>query len=105
MRSVTELIVVVVVVVVDTAGTCRCVYGEDLDFSSLGPVRLRRASHVEPDAAGRWSADLSPVRGPVLGPFRLRGEALAAEERWLVEHWLEASAAAAADAVNGSEVP
>jgi hypothetical protein len=99
MRNVMQLIVV------DLTGTCRCVYGEDLDFSSLGPVRVRRASHVEPDAAGRWSADLSPVGGPVLGPFRLRGEALAAEARWLMEHWLEASAAAAAVAVNGSEVP
>ena len=41
---------------------------------------ITRASHVEPDAEGRWLADLTPVAGPVLGPFDLRSEALAAEQ-------------------------
>ncbi len=31
--------------------------------------------------------DLSPVGGPVLGPFRLRSQALAAEQAWL-DGWL-----------------
>ena len=40
--------------VVSPGGTVRCVYGEDLDLTELGEVRVRRASHVEPDAAGGW---------------------------------------------------
>ena len=48
----------------------------------LGTARKsRRASHVEPDADGRWWADLSPVAGPRLGPFEVRSAALDAEPR------------------------
>ena len=47
----------------------------------------RRASFVEPDAdlinETRWMADLAPMAGPVLGPFRTRAVALAAERNWL----------------------
>lgn len=32
---------------------------------------------------GTWWADLTPVEGPVLGPFTKRSEALAAEAEWL----------------------
>lgn len=71
-------------------GTARCVYGEAIDLSALGEATLTRASHVEPDQHGRWSADLSPVSGPVLGPFARRSDALAAEARWLDDHWLQA---------------
>lgn len=52
---------------------------------SLGDVQILRASHVEP-AAGGWAADLSPVAGPVLGPFALRADALAAEVEWINAH-------------------
>ena len=75
-------------IVVAPDGTARCVYGEAVDLHALGDVEVRRASHVEPDGRGRWRADLSPVRGPVLGPFARRSDALAAEARWLDEHWL-----------------
>jgi len=43
---------------------------------------------VEPDQQGRWWADLSPIRGPSLGPFTQRSEALAAEHAWLETNWL-----------------
>ena len=36
--------------------------------------------------AGDWFADLAPVGGPRLGPYHLRGEALAAEVAWLLAH-------------------
>ena len=50
----------------------------------LGDLQTKRASHVEPiEGSASWSADMSPVGGPVLGPFNLRHEALAAERRWL----------------------
>jgi hypothetical protein len=73
---------------VDRAGRVRCVYGEALDLSTLGRIEIARASHVEPDAEGRWLADLRPVGGPVLGPFARRSEALGAEVAWLEENWL-----------------
>ncbi|MEX2170068.1 MAG: hypothetical protein WD851_12225 [Pirellulales bacterium] len=79
--------------VIDSRGGCRLVYDEALDLSSLGPVSIRRASHVEPTAAGEWHADLSPVGGPVLGPFAKRSAALTAEQAWLELHWLLAAAA------------
>ena len=72
---------------IDTQGLVMCLYGEAFPFAVLGEVTIRRASHVEPDSAGRWWANLAPVAGPVLGPFGLRSEALAAEAEWL-ECWL-----------------
>jgi hypothetical protein len=74
--------------VVHPTGQVRCLYGEAVDLAALGRLRVKRASHVEPDAHGRWIADLCPVDGPLLGPFTLRSEALAAEQRWLEQHWL-----------------
>ena len=71
-------------------GVVRCLYGEDLDLKMLGQVRIRRASHVEVDEQGAWWADLSPVDGPVLGPFVNRSTALEAEVQWLSENWLTA---------------
>ena len=72
-------------------GHCRCVYDELLDLRDIGPLTIQRASHVEPNAAGQWTADLSPVNGPQLGPFTSRSEALAAEVDWLYSNWLLAS--------------
>ena len=76
------------ILVVDRAGRVRCLYGEAIDLAALGRPTIARASHVEPDADGRWLADLRPVGGPVLGPFGRRGEALEAEAAWLEAHWL-----------------
>ena len=69
-------------------GIVRAIYAEEIDLADLGSVLISRASHVEPDSQGRWIADLSPVAGPVLGPFRRRSEALGAELAWLVTNWL-----------------
>jgi hypothetical protein len=67
-------------------GKVRFVYGEELDLNSLGALTIRRASHVDPTANGEWTADLSLVGGPILGPFAQRSEALAAEGRWIEDH-------------------
>ena len=75
-------------IIITSTGNARCIYSETLDLSVLGHIAIERASHVEPDKNGRWLADLSPVDGPVLGPFRLRSEALDAERVWLETHWL-----------------
>ena len=69
-------------------GGIRCVYGEDVNLHQLGRLSIQRGSHVEPTADGQWTADLSPVNGPLLGPFVSRTDALAAEETWLLKHWL-----------------
>ena len=69
--------------VVATDGVARCIYDEALDLREIGRLSITRASHVEPDAEGYWWADMGPVDGPVLGPFRSRTEALGAEREWL----------------------
>ncbi len=73
---------------VDRDGKARCIYDESIDLTALGAVTIARASHVEPDADGRWWADLRPVDGPTLGPFGARSLALAAERSWLEAHRL-----------------
>jgi len=70
--------------VVDADGDVRCIYDEALDLRELGKLQITRASHVEPDVEGCWWADMEPVDGPVLGPFRNRTEALGAERGWLL---------------------
>ena len=74
--------------VVRPNGSVTTLYGEELELSTLGRLSIRRASRVEPDASGRWHADLSPVGGPRLGPFAKRSEALDAEVNWLEAHHL-----------------
>ena len=72
-------------------GAARCVYHEAIDLATLGKVAIQRGSHVEPNEEGQWMADLSPVNGPMLGPFANRSEALRAEVAWLHEHWLNSN--------------
>lgn len=55
-------------------------------LAEIGTATIKRASTVEPAAAGGWEADMRPTTGeggPVLGPFATRGAALAAEVEWL----------------------
>jgi hypothetical protein len=74
--------------VVTPDGRVRCLYDETLDLRALGALAIRRGSQVEPTDDGRWTADLAPVQGPLLGPFLTRSAALAAEVEWLTAHWL-----------------
>jgi hypothetical protein len=70
-------------------GTVRCLYDDTLQplLTRLGTPNISRASHVEPTADGQWEADMRPVApGVLLGPFRLRTEALTAERDWLLQH-------------------
>jgi hypothetical protein len=76
-------------------GNVRYVYTDTLPDSTFrreaSSLSTRRASHVEPYADGGWTADMSPVGGPVLGPFALRGQALEAETAWLATYLGEQS--------------
>jgi hypothetical protein len=74
--------------VITATGTVHCLYTEELELRAFGPLSICRGSHVEPDPAGNWQADLSPVGGPLLGPFSQRSAALAAEADWLEQNWL-----------------
>jgi len=76
-------------IVIGTDGSARCLYGEELPLETLGRVTITRASHVEPDDAGRWFASI--IDGPVLGPFARRSDALRAEADWLNVNRLAAS--------------
>ena len=78
-------------------GQVRCIYAEDLPLAELGRLNISRASHVEPTHNGQWTADLSPVHGPLLGPFPDRSTALAAEHTYLSTHWLSKGPALDAD--------
>ena len=72
-------------------GLVRCIYSETFDLSSLGNLAIARGSHVEPMSDGNWTADMTPVDGPILGPFERRSTALRAEQDWLELHWLRRS--------------
>jgi len=92
--------------------------GADRCFASIGKrVATWRSSHVETwsslSVAARaqaaklipalatsddlrdfkmfWWADLTPVGGPVLGPFDMRDDALIEEKAWLLQHNLPES--------------
>lgn len=77
-------------VTINSCGQAVGIYDDALRevFSALGnELKIERASYVEPTEDGQWTADMSPVQpGVVLGPFKLRSEALRAEEAWLREH-------------------
>ena len=76
---------------IDRFGSARCLYSEEIELAALGGLSIRRASQVEPTPGGQWLADLSPVTGPVLGPFASRSQALAAETAWISAHRLAVS--------------
>lgn len=70
-------------IIIAPNGDLRFIYNDDAAaLLTAGKATVTRVSHVEP-CAGGWSADMAPVGGPVLGPFTLRGDALAAEVAWL----------------------
>jgi len=76
-------------IIITPNGQGRCIYGEAIDLTTLGELTVQRGSHVEPTPDAQWTADMSPVSGPVLGPYRRRSEAIAAERDWLATNWLQ----------------
>ena len=76
------------ILIAESDGRLRCVYSEAIDVGQLGSAKIERASHVEPNHDRTWTADLTPVGGPLLTGFERRSEALAAEIDWLEKNWL-----------------
>ena len=73
-------------IIISQTGQIRFIYNDDLlDLTRQGKTKIQRASHVEP-CEGGWQADMSPVDGPVLGPYITRAEALHHEVDWLLAH-------------------
>jgi len=68
-------------------------------------LQITRASHVEPDRDGFWWADMGPVDGPVLGPFKRRSDALASERFWLLYSSDSHTAARPPHHLSGPEFP
>lgn len=79
---------ILIEVFITTAGHTRLVFDDAVDLRGLGKFQITRGLHVEPTAEGEWTTDLSPVDGPLLGPFPTRQAALDAERSWLNENWL-----------------
>ena len=77
--------------IINRTGEITTIYSEVLDLAALGTQQIERASHVEPDGQSRWWAEI--IKGPRLGPFERRSDALAAEVGWLLEHRLGVRAA------------
>lgn len=73
-------------ILIEPDGVTRFVWDDDLAdvAEQSGRVSIDRASHVEPTSDGQWESRM--VDGPVLGPFRLRSEALCAEREWLRQY-------------------
>ena len=69
---------------ISSDGTITAIYSDSLSglIAQSDTVQTVRASHVEP-LGKEWIADMSPVSGPVLGPFPLRETALQAETEYL----------------------
>ena len=66
---------------IDPCGTVRTLYTEAIPLNEIGSLSIKRASHVEPDEAGQWFAEM--IEGPTLGPFLTRSAALAAEVAYI----------------------
>ena len=65
-----------------------CLYNALTKAIAPATATITRASNVEPNADNSWRADMSPVGGPVLGPFLTRSIALTAEVEWLKANYL-----------------
>lgn len=83
-------------IMVDASGEVRGIYSDELAdlLAAAGhnTPQVKRASHVEPHPDGGWQADMTPVGGPVFGPYQHRREALDQELDWLQLHWLSCDA-------------
>lgn len=65
-------------------GEIIAIHNDDLAevLEKVGKIEIARASHVN-HRDGGWYADLAPSSGPILGPFKRRDAAIAAEIAWL----------------------
>ena len=77
-------------IAVSISGEVSFIYDEELEaLEKSGASSTSRASNVEPEGDGTWTADFSPIGHNVrLTGFKKRSEALAAEKQWLEDNIL-----------------
>lgn len=69
-------------IAIDEAGIITMIYDDEfIDLYDEGNTHITRVSSVEPTIGGQWKASMRD--GTVLGPYRLRQEALDAEVKYL----------------------
>ena len=56
--------------VIEKGGTVRGIYGEAIAIAALGPLKIERASHVEPDSPGSLAGRPVACRGAGTWPVR-----------------------------------
>ena len=65
-------------------------FGCDLSQDALSCCRYANLVNgrykINDNGSNQWFADMTPVRGPVLGPYETRQNALDAETAWLLEN-------------------
>ncbi len=86
-------------IILESDGTMRFLY----DYNSIEgqsfsdelikdtEAHIERRSHVNPKVTEngvKWFVDLSPSKGPELGPFESRKIAIEEEIRWINNNWL-----------------
>lgn len=66
---------------IDRSGSIKYLYTEAIDADNFGTIEeITRASNVEP-VGQLWESQI--IDGPILGPYKLRSQALAAEINYL----------------------
>ena len=71
-----------VITIDDADGEIGCLYTDDIGFSDIGCLNVRRASHIKFDnVVQKWTVVL--VDGTNLGYFKTRKDALTAEVGYL----------------------
>lgn len=72
---------------IDLDGTINMIYDDSSrELMDNGKLSITRVSNVEPNEKGEWLATLS--NGVILGPYRLRTDALDAEVKYIEENLL-----------------
>jgi hypothetical protein len=63
-------------------GSVQSLYNDSMELQEIGNINIKRASFVEPEG-NLWYADLKPINGPKLGPFKKRTDALNEEHNYI----------------------
>lgn len=88
---------------IENGGELTAIYDDRLRgfLDSPGPLRISRASAVEPAPDGTWTVDLTRSGGPIFVGIKLKQEALDREVEWLNENIISSSESLKGETTNG----